>query len=178
MIRQGKILYWGTSVWEAEQLATAHKICAENGWTHPIVEQPRYNLIDRHVEDSIQSTAIENGMGLVPWSPLQQGLLTGKYNSGIPTNSRAATSKWVDQWLTDENLESCRNLTLLAAEAGVAPEQLALAWLLSRDGVSSAITGATSPEQVLSNCRSLEVEVTEDLIDQIEACFGSGEPLK
>ena len=171
LVRRGKILYWGTSVWEADQLRDAHRIGRELLRTGPAVEQPRYNLLDRHIEEAIGPAAVELGMGLVLWSPLAQGMLTGKYDDGVPEGSRAATSNWLSDTLTEENIARCRRFTTLARESGHRPGALALAWLLSREGVSSAITGASSPDQVRENCEALEIVVDADLAGRIEACF-------
>lgn len=171
LIRQGKILHWGTSVWEADQLEDAHEIADQRSRTGPAVEQPRYNLLDRHIEDTILPTAVRLGMGLVLWSPLAQGMLTGKYDEGIPEGSRAATSNWLDETLTEENIVRCRRFTALARELGHPPGNLALAWLLDRDGVTSAITGATSPEQVRENVRALEIDLDRATLARIEGCF-------
>ncbi len=171
LIRRGKILYWGTSVWEADQLEAAHAIADGRNRSGPAVEQPRYNLLDRHIEESILPTAVRLGIGLVLWSPLAQGMLTGKYDDGVPEGSRAATSEWLKDSLTEENIARCRKFTALSREVGHEPGQLALAWLLSRDGVSCAITGATSPAQVRSNCGALQIAMDDTLAKRVEECF-------
>jgi voltage-dependent potassium channel beta subunit len=171
LVRSGKILYWGTSVWEADQLAAAHEIAERRDRTAPRVEQPRYNLLDRHIETAILPTCVRLGMGLVLWSPLAQGMLTGKYDRGVPPGSRGATSEWLKEVLTEQNIARCRRFTAFAREAGHEPGQLALAWLIAREGVSSAITGATSAEQVRANCGALAVRMDAALAAGIEACF-------
>ncbi|MCA8959606.1 MAG: aldo/keto reductase family protein [Planctomycetes bacterium] len=171
LIRAGKILYWGTSVWEADQLRDAHAIADRRNRTGPAVEQPRYNLLDRHIEAAIQPAALELGMGLVLWSPLAQGMLTGKYDDTVPAGSRGATTEWLQETLTDANRERSRRFTALCRELEHAPGAIALAWLLTRDGVSSAITGATRPEQVRENCAALSIELDAATLRRIEACF-------
>jgi aryl-alcohol dehydrogenase-like predicted oxidoreductase len=172
LIRQGKILYWGTSCWTAAQLKEVHRVAASIGAHAPIVEQPRYNLVDRHIETDIMSTAKKLGMGLVVWSPLAGGLLTGKYDGDKkPRGSRADTSNWLDSMLTDTNLERSQAFSALAKEAGVPAHQLALAWLLTHDEISSAITGASNAGQLRSNIVAVNIVLQEDLRDRVEAIF-------
>jgi aryl-alcohol dehydrogenase-like predicted oxidoreductase len=171
LVRRGKVLYWGTSVWEAEQLEAAHEIADRRHRAAPVVEQPRYNLLDRHIEAAILPAARRLGVGIVAWSPLAQGMLTGKYDGGTPAGSRGATSEWLRDTLTPENLVRCRRFTALARELGHEPGQLALAWLLAREGVSSAITGATAAAQVRENCGALAIAVDAGLAARIEECF-------
>jgi voltage-dependent potassium channel beta subunit len=171
LVRQGKILYWGTSVWSADQLRDAHSVASAHGAYAPIVEQPCYNLLDRHIEDEVVPAAIELGMGLVVWSPLAQGVLTGKYDQGIPEGSRAAMTRWLDQSLVDETLERSRRFSALAAEAGVEPAQLALAWTLAQPGITSVITGASRPEQVRANLGANDIALTDALRSAIEQIF-------
>jgi aryl-alcohol dehydrogenase-like predicted oxidoreductase len=114
LVTQGKILYWGTSTWTAPQLDSAvAEARAANGYI-PAVEQPRYNMFDRHIETEIIPTASRYGMGLVVWSPLAQGLLTGKYNDGVPSGSRGDRTDWLKDVLTPENIDKVRQLTTLA----------------------------------------------------------------
>ncbi|MHC4936240.1 MAG: aldo/keto reductase family protein [Planctomycetota bacterium] len=171
LVRRGRILYWGTSVWEADQLRTATDLARERHRTGPAVEQPRYNCIDRHIEAEILPTCEELGIGLVLWSPLAQGLLSGKYSGGIPAQSRGSQDGWLDATLTERNLAAVRRFDALAREAGTTPAALALAWLLRRPAVSSAIIGATRPEQVTENLRALEVTIDDGLAGAIESCF-------
>jgi voltage-dependent potassium channel beta subunit len=171
LVRQGKILYWGTSMWSAEQLERAQLTAERFGGYSPVVEQPRYNLIHREIEADVLPTSARLGMGLVVWSPLAQGLLTGKYNDGIPEGSRAATSDWLKQDLNDRTLKRVRVFCKLAAELNLKPEQLALAWLLSREEVSSAIIGATRVEQLLNNLSAAELVLDAEVIDKLDALF-------
>lgn len=151
LVQQGKVLYWGTSVWEADQLRAGTALSRTHHGYGPVVEQPRYNLLDRHIEASIVPACQELGMGLVVWSPLAQGLLTGKYNDGIPAGSRGAQTSWLERELTPENIERVRQLSMIAHEYGITAGQLALAWILHQPGMTSVITGATSVAQVAEN---------------------------
>lgn len=171
LIRQGKILYWGTSVWEAQQLEEAHLVAEQCNAYAPTVEQPRYSLLDRHIEEAILPMADRLGMGLVVWSPLAQGMLTGKYDAGVPEGSRAATTDWLKEHMTEENLERSRRFSALARELGYEPGQVALAWLLKNPVLSSVITGATSAEHVRSNVKALEVQLDDAAMAKIEGVF-------
>ncbi len=124
----------------------------------PQVEQPRYNMLDRHIEPEILPTAAKYGMGLVVFSPLAQGLLTGKYNDGIPEGTRAASSTWLDRDLNEANLAKAREITALAQELDLTPAQLALAWILRRPEISSAITGASKPRTYVGERRGVGSE--------------------
>lgn len=172
LIRQGKILYWGTSVWEAGQIATAAAIADKYLCYRPQVEQPRYNMVDRHIEQDIMPTCARHGIGLVVWSPLAMGLLTGKYNDGIPEGSRGATSEWLKNLLTDETLDKVSRLSAIADDLGITTGQLALAWILHRPEISSAITGATRPEHVESNVQASDIVLEPSTIARIEGIFG------
>lgn len=173
LIHQGKVLYWGTSVWSAAQIEAAVGMARALNAYPPQVEQPRYHMLDRHVEPEILSTCAKHGIGVTVFSPLAKGLLTGKYNEGIPPESRAARSDWLDRDLTEENLAKVRRLTALAGDLGLEVSQLALAWVLRRPEVSAVITGATRPEHVLSNVKASGVRVTPDVLDEIEGILGN-----
>ena len=169
LVHQGKILYWGTSVWSAAQLEDAYGTARRFNTYVPQVEQPRYNMLDRHVEPEIMPTAAKRGMGMVVFSPLAQGLLTGKYNEGIPEGSRADRTDWLKGELTEENVEKVRQLTGIANELDITPAQFALAWILRRPEISSAITGATKVAHVKDNVAASEVELSDDVLARIEA---------
>lgn len=168
LVHQGKILYWGTSVWTAAQIEAAVGTAFRFNAYLPQVEQPRYNMLDRHIEPEILPTAVRNGMGVVVFSPLAQGLLTGKYNAGIPAGTRAANSRWLEGELTEANLEKVRQLTALAEELGITMAQLALAWVLRLPEISAAITGATKPQHVLHNVTAAGITLTPDVLEEIE----------
>jgi len=168
LVRMGKILYWGTSVWEPDQIESAVSIAEKYGCYRPTVEQPRYNLIDRHIETQIMPTCTRHGMGLVVWSPLAQGLLTGKYNDGVPAGSRGATSVWMKSDLTEVNIAKAKKLGQLASDLGMPLGRLALAWVLRRSEVSCAITGATRADQVKENIAATEVILNASTLEAIE----------
>ena len=172
LVAQGKILYWGTSVWEADQIERAvgeARACA--GYL-PAIEQPRYNMLDRHIEDAIMPTCAHHGMGIVVWSPLAQGILTGKYNDGVPKGTRAAETMWVAGHLTDENLDKVRKLSSVAREAGMTISQMALGWILRRPEISCAIVGATNVSQLEENLGAAELELSTDLLAKIDEVLG------
>ena len=175
LVAQGKVLYWGTSVWEAQQIERAIGDARAMGGYLPAVEQPRYNLFDRHIEKEIMPTCAGHGLGLVVWSPLAQGLLTGKYNGGVPAGSRGAQSMWLAGQLTPESIDKVIRLEAVAAELGISVGQLALAWVLRRPEISSAITGATRVEHLNANLGASGVTLEPAVLERIEAIFGPGE---
>ena len=174
LIRQGKILYWGTSMWTGPQIELAWTLADKHLAYSPIVEQPRYNLIHREIEPEVQPTCARLGVGLTVWSPLAQGLLTGKYNDGVPSDSRGATTTWLKEDLTPENLARVKRFCALAQESGLSPSQLALAWCLTREAVCSVITGATKTSQVLDNVKAAQVAadgLPPELLERLNAIF-------
>jgi aryl-alcohol dehydrogenase-like predicted oxidoreductase len=169
LIQQGKILYWGTSMWSAanvnEGTATAKAINANR----PIVEQPEYNMLDRKgVETGLEAVLARNNMSMVVWSPLAQGILTGKYNNGIPENSRYHNVSWFKDHITEEKLVRARAITRLAQAMGTTSAALAIAWVLKNPLVASAITGASKPSQIDENLKALDVVITDEINQQIE----------
>jgi len=176
LVRQGKILYWGTSQWEPFHLIRAITFAKQNGLIPPMVEQPRYNLMNRErVEDDLAPICHEYGIGLTTFSPLNGGILSGKYNDGIPENSRAVLEdmKWLQDRITPEVVAQVRQLTEIARDMGTTTAQLAIAWLLRRKEVSSVITGATRLEQLDENLVAAEFKdaLTDDVLDTIESIF-------
>ena len=173
LIHQGKILYWGTSEWEASQVAQAIGIARQYGLIPPSMEQPQYNLFHRNrVELELSPLCKEYGLGLTTFSPLYQGVLTGKYNQGIPEGSRASMDSmaWMRNRITPEKIEIVRKLTDVAIDLGITPSQLAIAWILRRKEVSSVITGATRAEQLDENLGAAEAteKLTDDILESIE----------
>ncbi len=173
LVHQGKILYWGTSEWTASQIVQAFAVARQYGLVPPTMEQPQYNMFHRErLEDELLPLAHEFGIGFTTWSPLYYGLLSGKYNAGIPEGSRAAMTEmgWIRDRFTPEKIDKVRKLTVMAVEMGVTTAQLALAWILHRKEVSSVITGATRVEQLDENLGAAEVveKLTEDVLDAIE----------
>ncbi len=178
LIRQGKILYWGTSEWEAAQIVQAYGVAQRYNLAPPTMEQPQYNMFHRkRVEIELSPICKEFGLGLTTWSPLYFGILSGKYNEGIPEGSRASLEDmaWIRDRITPDRIAIVRQLTSLAQELGVTTAQLAIAWLLRRKEVSSVITGATRLEQLDENLGAAEaVELlTDDVQEQIEQILGN-----
>jgi voltage-dependent potassium channel beta subunit len=163
LIRQGKVLYWGTSEWPAAAIRTAHAVARENHYYAPVVEQPQYNLLHRErVEVEYAPLFQAYGMGTTIWSPLASGLLSGKYNDGIPADSRLTQPGY--EWLRDEVLGTdgarvakVRALQPLADELGVSLAQLAIAWCLLNPHVSTVMLGASRLEQLEQNLGALDV---------------------
>lgn len=164
LIAQGKVLYWGTSEWTAQQIREAHKIARLRHLQPPTMEQPQYNLLHRErVELEYAPLYAEFGMGTTVWSPLASGLLTGKYNHGVPADSRLAQPgyEWLKRGVFGDpaarRAERARRFTALAKDLGVAPAPLAIAWCLRNPRVSTVMLGATRSEQLLQNLEALEL---------------------
>ena len=161
IVRAGKALYWGTSEWSAEDILTAWRIADAQHLAKPVMEQPEYNLFHRErVEVEYAPLYEQIGLGLTTWSPLASGLLTGKYNDGVPPGSRATVKgyEWLAQRIVDpQKIARVRQLLPIASELSCTPAQLALGWCLTNPHVSTVITGASRPEQVVENMRALAV---------------------
>lgn len=165
LVAQGKVLYWGTSEWNAEQIMEAYEFAERNHLTPPTMEQPQYNLLDRErIEVEYVPVFEKYGMGTTVWSPLASGALTGKYLEGIPEGSRASLGGY--EWLRETMVESDRGrqrmkrvarLLPVAEELGTTPARLAIAWCLLNERVSTVILGASRVEQLEENLRALEV---------------------
>lgn len=172
MVAAGKILYYGVSEWSPVQLTEALFIAKENGLRPISVIQPQYNMTDRYIEDEILQICEKNGVGIVPFSPLAQGLLTGKYrkNQPIPAGSRAThqADKQINNLLTEENLDKVERLLPIASELEVPLSALALAWILRKKQISSVITGASKPEQLRANAGASGLKIPDDALDEIE----------
>ena len=171
LVQQGKILYWGTSCWSAETLQRAHALCREHGWYAPIVEQPQYNLLNREIESDVCSAVKSSGMGLVCWSPLAGGLLTGKYDEGVPEGTRGAETKWLNEHFNEKGRERLRAFSALAEKANLKPSQLALAWVLHQESVAAVITGATRVEQLQENLGALGASLNPEILVSLEELF-------
>jgi voltage-dependent potassium channel beta subunit len=161
LIEQGKILYWGTSEWSGVEIMEAHRVAQEYRLIGPAVEQPQYNLLERNkIENEFLMIFRTVGMGTTIWSPLASGLLTGKYNDGIPEGSRFALEgfDWLkDRWVVEEKLNKVKELGKLAAELNTSLATLSIAWCIANPNVTSAILGATKKEQLIENLKALEV---------------------
>ncbi len=177
LIDQGKAFYWGTSEWSAQQIMEAYGVARREHLIPPLMEQPQYNMFHRErVEVEYQRLYTEIGLGTTIWSPLASGLLTGKYNDGIPKDSRANLEgyEWLLKRFTDEEaqgqIQKVVKLSGVAQDLGCTTAQLALAWCLMNPNVSTVITGASKPAQVKENMKALEVvdQLTQEVIDTIE----------
>lgn len=175
LIKQGKAFYWGTSEWSAAQIMRADALARQYGLTPPSMEQPQYNMFARErFEKEYAILYRELGYGTTIWSPLASGLLTGKYDNGIPEGSRATLSgyEWLRSSVTDEDrVEKVKQLIPVAKELGCTRAQLALAWCLKNPNVSTVITGASRPEQVRENMKALEVvpKLTPEVMNHIDS---------
>jgi voltage-dependent potassium channel beta subunit len=173
LVDQGLVHYWGTSVWPAVQLERAVCMAKNLGLHPPRVEQPRYNMLDRYIELDVMETCKLNGIGIVCWSPLAQGVLTGKYNDGIPEDSRATKSNFIQRDLTEENFTKVKKLQEIAANQDITVNQLALAWILRRDEMTCAITGATKEDHVISNVAATDVSLNSETLEAIEGILAN-----
>lgn len=175
LIRQGKVLYWGTSEWEAPQIEAALGAADRCGGYRPISNQPQYSLLRRGIERAVLPLCAREGIGQVVWSPLAQGVLTGKYRPGErPPGTRAADpfqSRFMEAFLVDDVLARVERLRPLAADLGLSVAQLALAWCLRDRSVASVIVGATRPGQLLENAKASGVTLPEDALRALEAIF-------
>ena len=179
LVHQGKVLYWGTSEWSAADIMRAHAVAREYGLVPPQMEQPQYNMLHRdRVEKEYLPLYREIGLGTTIWSPLASGVLTGKYNEGVPKNTRASIQgyEWLrEHVITSQNIEKVKRLQPIAAELGVSMGQLALAWCLRNPAVSTVITGASRPEQVQENMTAIDVteKLTSSVLERIDAVLGN-----
>ncbi len=175
LMQQGKILYWGTSEWSGAEIVEAHLHAQRLGLEGPAVEQPQYNLFERYKMEVDYKSIFQNiGMGTTIWSPLASGLLTGKYNDGIPEDSRLALEgfDWLkDRTLSEERIERVRQLDLITKELDTSLATLAIAWCISNKNVTTAILGATKEEQLKENFKALELysKLTPDVLEKIDA---------
>lgn len=169
LIRQGKILYWGTSMWDSRYIDDAARIASENNLYKPVTETPLYNMLDRHVvEGDLEDVVSDHALGLVVWSPLAGGVLTGKYNDGVPDGSRVTVYENMKDNIADNRVNTAREIKKVADDLGVEMSALALAWALNHQNVDSVITGATKPSHVTSNIKALDIEWTPELENRLE----------
>ena len=176
LIRLGKILYWGTSEWTAAQIREAHALCKSKGWPVPVVNQPYYNLLGRGIEAEILPTCVELGMGTANFSPLAQGVLSGKYSKGqVPAGSRGGDDR-LNMWMKDhlsnaELLARVDRMADIAKTYNLTQSQLALAWVLQNPGITSVIVGATSVHQLEENVKAAGVKLNANDCAQLEEWF-------
>jgi len=178
LVAQGKVMYWGTSEWSAQQLTEAWAVAKELRITPPQMEQPQYNLFERQKVEADYAPLYDlMGLGTTVWSPLKGGVLTGKYNDGIPADSRMTLPgyEWLKaQWDSEEGrrqIDKVRALSALADEVGMPVHHLAILWCLANPRVSSVLLGASRPAQLADNLKALESrdKLTPEVIARIEA---------
>lgn len=173
LVRQGKIFYWGTSEWSSEQVQQALMLAHEHHMTPPSMEQPQYNMLVRERFEQEYAPLWQLGYGSTIWSPLASGVLSGKYNNGVPKGSRLDMKdySWLkDKLITPEAIEFVKKLEPIAKELSASLAQLALAWCLKNPHVTTVITGATRKEQVVENMKALDVaeKLTPELMQKID----------
>ncbi len=177
LIQQGKILYWGTSEWSGVEIMEAHRIAAAQHLIGPSVEQPQYNLFERAKMENEYLEIFKNvGMGTTIWSPLASGLLTGKYNDGIPEGSRFQLEgfEWLrDRLLMQDSIKKVQQLGAMAKALKVSTASLSIAWCIKNPNVSSAILGATNKAQLVDNLTAIDTAalLTPEMMEQIENIF-------
>jgi aryl-alcohol dehydrogenase-like predicted oxidoreductase len=177
LVRQGKVLYVGISEWAAEQIEAAVELADKRGFDRIVSSQPQYSMLWRVIEKKVVPYCEEAGIGQVVWSPLAQGILTGKYRPGqpIPPDSRAADDRAnssIGQFLNDELLTAVERLRPIADGLGITMAQLSLAWVLNNPNVSSAIVGATRPEQVDDNVKAADIKLGKETLEAIDKALG------
>lgn len=176
LVRRGDVLYWGVSEWTAEQISRAVSLCRDEGWAVPISDQPQYSALHRAVESSVMPTCERLGLGLVVWSPLAMGVLTGKYRRAaeVPAGSRAASRSgaFMREFLRQEVLDRVQELAGVAREAGCTVAQLSLAWCLRTRVVSSVIVGASRPEQLDETAAAADLSLERDVISAVDRILG------
>lgn len=179
LIQQGKVLYWGTSEWSGVEIMEAHRIAAEYRLIGPTMEQPQYNLFERDkMEKEYLDIFRTVGMGTTIWSPLASGLLSGKYNNGVPKNSRFALQgfDWLkDRWMMDDKMKKVKKLADLSDKLGVSTAAMSIAWCIHNPNVSTAILGATKKQQLLENLKALDVatKLTPEIITKIDGIMNN-----
>jgi aryl-alcohol dehydrogenase-like predicted oxidoreductase len=178
LVRSGKVNYIGVSEWTAEQISAAVRIADDMGLDRIVSNQPQYSMLWRVIEAEVVPTSTEHGIGQIVWSPLAQGVLTGKYRPGVapPADSRAQSKEgafFIKRWLEQPGLlDKVQQLGELAGQAGLTLAQMSLAWVLHQPGISAAIIGATRGSQVVENIRAVGVELDEDLLSAIDGVLG------
>ncbi len=177
VVRSGKALYIGVSEWTADQIRAGHALAQELG-IQLISSQPQYSMLWRVIEDEVVPTCEELGLGQIVWSPIAQGVLTGKYKPGqpLPEGSRATDenggANMISRWLNDAVLEAVAGLEPIAADVGLTMAQLAVAWVLQNSNVSAAIIGASRPEQVTDNVKASGVKLDDAVMKAVDDAVG------
>lgn len=179
LIQQGKILYWGTSEWSGVEIMEAHRVAQHYRLIGPTMEQPQYNLFERNkMENEYLGIFNSVGLGTTIWSPLASGMLSGKYNNGIPPNSRLALEgfDWLkDRLIMEDKIKNVKDLGSLAGELGISLAVLSIAWCLKNPNVTTAILGATKKEQLIENFLALDAipKLTPDVMNRIDQIMGT-----
>lgn len=179
LIRQGKVSYIGFSEWDANQISQALKIQDSRNYNRFVSSQPQYSALWRVIESEVVPLSLQEGIGQIVWSPLAQGVLTGKYLPGkkAPAGSRATDKKsgadFISKWMTDEVLNAVQRLKPVADEVGLSISQLSIAWVLQNHNVSAAIMGATKPSQIKENVKASGVKLEADVMAAIDKALGN-----
>jgi aryl-alcohol dehydrogenase-like predicted oxidoreductase len=174
LVRAGKVRYLGVSNFSTAETVECLRICERNGWESIVSHQPPFNLLDRRIEPALVPRCRDEGIGLIVYSPLAQGVLTGKYKAGKPPQGSRATSKFsqfMEKWMGPEELKRVAALKTMAKAKGKTPAQIALAWVLGVEGVASAIIGATRPEQVEENVKASAVTLSARDREELDRVF-------
>lgn len=174
IIQSGLAFYWGTSEWSRPQIEEAHQIATVNHLIPPAMEQPQYNLFHRYRVEKEYLPLYENfGMGTTIWSPLDSGILTGKYNEGIPAGSRLHTHNWLKEHLSQYKIEKVKKLQKIAEKLDASAAQLAIAWCLKNPHVSTVLLGATQISQIEHNLKAIHVKhlITDEILKEINELF-------
>lgn len=178
IVRSGKALYIGVSEWSAEQIQAAVDIAKQMNFDKIVSNQPQYSMLWRVIEGEVVPTSKKNGISQIVWSPMAQGVLTGKYLPGqpAPAGSRATDAggaRMIERWMRDDVLNAVHNLKPIAAELGISLGQLAIAWVLKNPNVASAIVGATRPDQIVDNIKAVDVVLDDAVMEQIDDVVAS-----
>ncbi|ULQ55385.1 aldo/keto reductase [Flavihumibacter rivuli] len=179
LIQQGKVLYWGTSMWSGAEIMEAHRVAQQYNLIGPVVEQPQYNMFERYKMEMDYVPVYQNvGLGTTIWSPLAAGFLTGKYLDGFPEGSRLGLEgfEWLkERWMQEEKIAKLKQIDQVAKDLGVSLAALAIAWCIRNPNVTTAILGATRREQLLENFKALEVLplLTDEVMNRIDGILGN-----
>jgi 1-deoxyxylulose-5-phosphate synthase len=180
LVRGGKILYWGVSEWNADQIAAAASLCVAQRWAVPVSNQPQYSALWRRIEERVLPTCRRYGLGNVVWSPLAMGILSGKYTDVAhpPAGTRAAgaSREMMEDYLTEPVLEAVQRLVPLAKKAGCTLTQLSLAWCLRLPEISSAIVGATKVDHVRENVAASDLDVDPRVFEEMNRILDAVRP--
>ena len=173
LVHQGKVLYAGVSEWSATQILDAQSTARQLNLNPIAINQPAYNMLNRYIEKEVMPMCAREGLGIAVFSPVAEGVLTGKYKKGqeLPKGSRAADPKvghFVERYLTDENLDKVERLSSIASDNSLTMAQMALAWILHHKEISSVIIGASRPEQIEENAKAVDVVLDDNVMNAID----------